>query len=129
MNAEDKKEPTEANAAPAPAVKATAPKAETKTEKAPAKTAKKKFSKLTSAKKRDLQNEKRRLANRQNLSKIKTGLKDLSQTIEKKDAVLSKQKLSSIYSLLDKGAKSKLIKKNKANRLKSKLTMLLQSKA
>lgn len=74
--------------------------------------------KRPSALKRDLQAEKRRLRNRSKKSRIFTEKKKLdSLTNDKKG-----DQLSLLTSLLDKAAKVGTIHKNKANRLKSRLS-------
>ena len=105
----------------------TAPKKE-KTPKVP-KEQKKLPTKIPSAQKRDLQNKKRRAHRKSGQSKINTTLKSFSATLQKEDRSLAQEKLSALYSLLDKGTKTKLIKKSKASKIKSKLTMLLKGKA
>jgi len=50
--------------------------------------------------------------------------KNLKDSIKKYKKAPSKESLSIIYKKLDKAAKIKLIKKNKAARLKSRLSML-----
>jgi small subunit ribosomal protein S20 len=69
--------------------------------------------KRPSAKKRDIQHTKRELQNRSFRSKARTAMRTLE---EKPDH------LNVVYSLLDKGVKKGVFKKNKANRLKSKLS-------
>ena len=85
--------------------------------------------KIPSAQKRDLQHKKRRTRRKSALSTINTTLKKFSATLQKEDSSLAQEKLSALYSLLDKGTKTKLIKKSKAGKIKSKLTMLLKGKA
>ena len=75
-----------------------------------------------SAKKRDLQYEKKRLSNKSYKSKVGTAQKALQQAISQKDPSL-KEKLSSFFSLMDKGVKTGLFKLNKASRMKSRFTL------
>jgi len=59
-----------------------------------------------------------------NLSKLrslKTSIKNCKKALITEDKESLKSSLSVAYKALDKAAKTKLIKKNKANRLKSKL--------
>ena len=76
-----------------------------------------------SALKRDLQNEKRRLRNRSHRSSVLTAVRNLEASISKKDAPeVVKEKLSTVYTLMDKGVKNGVYKSNKAARTKSRLT-------
>jgi small subunit ribosomal protein S20 len=69
--------------------------------------------KRPTAKKREIQNAKRELRNRAFRSKTRTAMRSLEN---------SPEELSLVYSLLDKGVKKGVFKKNKANRLKSRLS-------
>jgi len=77
--------------------------------------AEKKKVKKPTALKRELQNERKKLRNRVNLSRMKTAVRSLKESDQKKE------KLSTVFSLIDKGVKKGSLKLNKANRLKSKL--------
>ena len=94
-------------------------------EKAPAQADKKKAEgkvKRPSAKKRDLQNEKRRLANRSYKAAVLTSIRGLESSIAQKEAPEKvKSKLNSIYSIMDKGVKRGVFKPQKAARTKSRL--------
>ncbi len=85
--------------------------------------------KVLTAQKRDKQNQKRQQRRKSSFSKIKTNIKSFSSALQKQEKSVAQSKLSVLYNLLDKGANKKLVKKNKANRLKSKLTALLKGKA
>jgi small subunit ribosomal protein S20 len=75
-----------------------------------------------SALKRDLQNEKRRLRNRSHKSEVLTAIRSVTASLSNKEsAEQTKQKLSSLYSLMDKGVKKGVFKANKAARTKSRL--------
>jgi len=74
---------------------------------------KEKKQKRPSAQKRELQHSRRSLRNRAFRSKTHTALRSLSD---------SSDNLSMVYSLLDKGVKKGVVKKNKADRLKSRLS-------
>lgn len=79
--------------------------------------------KAPSALKRDLQSEKNRLRNKAFRSRVSSAIKlcvDKSGTQEN---------LNAVYSLMDKGVKKGIFKKNKANRLKSRLTKKVSAKA
>lgn len=84
-------------------------------------TKEKKKERRPSAKKRDLQSEKRRLINRDFKSQVRTAIRALEEDLSKKDAALNKKHLSAIYSLMDKGVKKGIFKANKANRSKARL--------
>lgn len=74
--------------------------------------------KMPTALKRDKQNEKRRIRNKAIKSRIRTSMKSLITAIDSKEGVA--EKLSNLYSLMDKGVKKGIVKKNKANRIKSR---------
>ena len=71
--------------------------------------------------KRDLQNVKRRTRNRSFTSTVKTAIRQLDETIEKKDTAGIKTHLNAVYSLMDKGVKRGVYKNNTASRTKSRL--------
>ena len=77
--------------------------------------------KRPTAKKRDIQNEKKALLNKSFKSKVKTAIRSFEQSISKKETDSLKEQLSNIYSLVDKGVKKNLFKPNKASHMKSKL--------
>jgi small subunit ribosomal protein S20 len=66
-----------------------------------------------SAKKRDLQHAKRRARNSAFRARTHTAIRSLKE---------SPEALDTVYSLLDKGVKKGVLKKNQANRLKSRLS-------
>ncbi|OGZ02823.1 MAG: 30S ribosomal protein S20 [Candidatus Liptonbacteria bacterium RIFOXYC1_FULL_36_8] len=74
-----------------------------------------------SAKKALRQNERRRKKNLNDKGVLKSAIKDYKKSLSsgKKEEVLVK--LSLVYKKLDKAAKNKLISKNKAGRLKSRM--------
>lgn len=76
--------------------------------------------KKPSALKRNIQSENRRQHNKQFKSTVKTAVRSLESAVATKQADLTKEKLSDVFSLMDKAAKTGVFKKNKANRLKSK---------
>ncbi len=65
---------------------------------------------------------------RQNISRRKRNLKkgaELKRVIKEYKKLITAEHLSQVYKKLDKAAKVNLIKRNKAARLKSKLSKLL----
>lgn len=72
--------------------------------------------------KRDIQNKKRCLQNKMAMSRIRTELKKFEKIAMSQDEEQLKEKLPQIYSLVDKGIKKNIITKNKASRIKSRLT-------
>lgn len=92
---------------------------------APKKEAKKKegIARKPSALKRDLQSEKRRLRNRSYRASVLTSIRALESSLNQKEPMETiKTKLNAIYSLMDKGVKRGVYKKEKAARTKSRLT-------
>ena len=77
------------------------------------------------AKKALRQNAKRRATNAKNKKSLREAIKGFKKLAEA-DKEKAKKELSAIYKKLDKSAKTKLIKKNKASRLKSRLTKSLR---
>jgi len=77
------------------------------------------------AKKALRQNIKRRTRNLAKKWQIKTVMKGYKRLVESGDLDGAKQQLVSVYKTLDKAAKTKIITKNKAGRLKSKLAKRL----
>lgn len=78
--------------------------------------------KRPTALKRDLQSEKRRLHNREQRARVNTAVRTFERAIASGDAASLKEKLSAVYSLMDKSVKTGLFKANKASRLKSRLS-------
>jgi small subunit ribosomal protein S20 len=74
-----------------------------------------------SALKRDEQSERRRIKNKQFRATVKTAIKSLESSLKDNQAELAKDKLSQVFSLMDKGVKTGVFTKNKANRTKSRL--------
>jgi small subunit ribosomal protein S20 len=78
--------------------------------------------KRPSALKRNLQSEKKRLANRSHRASVLTSIRALESSLSKKDEpAVVKAKLDEIYSLMDKGVKRGVFKPQKAARTKSRL--------
>ncbi len=78
-----------------------------------------------SAKKAYRQNLKRRAKNSKNKKALLKVLKNYKKLAEQKNLEAAKNELPNIYKALDKSAKVGIIKKNKASRLKSRLTALV----
>ncbi|NGX60086.1 MAG: 30S ribosomal protein S20 [Chlamydiae bacterium] len=76
--------------------------------------------KRPTAKKRDIQNAKRKLQNRSFKSRVKTVVRSFENEVKQKNETEAKTRLNSIFSLLDKGVKRGIYKLNKVGRLKSK---------
>lgn len=72
------------------------------------------------AQKRDLQNAKKRLANRSFKARVRTAVRNFEKEVEAKNETQAKEQLSAIFSLLDKGVKHSIYTVNKVGRLKSK---------
>ncbi|WP_108624217.1 30S ribosomal protein S20 [Candidatus Similichlamydia epinepheli] len=82
----------------------------------------KKTKKRTSAEKRILQAEKKRQINRAAKSRVHTSVRALLSSIQSKSVESASSNLNNLFSLLDKGLKTGLMKKNRVNRIKSKLS-------
>ena len=81
--------------------------------------------KRPSALKRDLQNEKRRVRNKTFRSRVRTAMKQFEEILKKGESDMSKQSLSDLYSLMDKGVKHGVFTVNKASRTKARLAARL----
>lgn len=86
----------------------------------------KKVARISSAKKREIQSEKKRLKNRSYRAGLKTTLKEYQKSLSTAEAT---KKLSEIYSVVDKGVKKGIIKANKASRIKARMSKKLQATA
>jgi small subunit ribosomal protein S20 len=84
--------------------------------------------KRSSAKKRQLQNEKRRIMNKAARSCIRTKIRGFQEEIETLGVSKKAETLNEISSLLDKAAKKGLFTLNKASRLKSRIAARLNAK-
>ncbi|MBZ1348909.1 MAG: 30S ribosomal protein S20 [Candidatus Liptonbacteria bacterium] len=67
----------------------------------------------------------RKIKNLTQKNNIKTSIRQYKKTIIEKEIEKTKKSLPKIYKIIDKAAKKKIIKKNKAGRLKSRLTQLI----
>jgi len=86
-----------------------------------AKDTEKKKKKRPTAKKRDIQNEKRRIINKAFKSEMRTAIRNFQEALKKDDLELVKNNLNSAYSLLDKAVKRGQLKRNAVSRTKSRL--------
>ncbi len=82
--------------------------------------AKKKQEKRSTAEKRHLQSEKKRLLNGMFKSKIKTATKKFDLCAKEKNQEALTKELANVYSLLDKAVKRNIYASNKVNRLKAR---------
>ena len=80
-----------------------------------------------SAKKALRQNIKRKKENLQRKRKMKDLIKEVKSLVSEKKIEKAKKLLPSLYKTLDKATKKGLLKKNTANRKKSRITKSLQS--
>ena len=81
-----------------------------------------------SAKKAYRQNLKRRAKNSKDKKALAKILKNYKKLVEQKNLEAAKNELPKVYQALDKIAKTGIIKKNKASRLKSRLTAFVNKK-
>lgn len=84
--------------------------------------------KRPSALKRDDQATKRRTRNRTFKATMRTTIRKFEDALQKGDASVSKEQLKEVYSIVDKGVKYGIIKQNKANRTKARMTAHLAAK-
>lgn len=85
--------------------------------------------KTSSAKKALRQNIKRRVVNLERKKALKSVIKEYQKLVSAKKLDEAKTQLSKVFKALDKSAKVDLIKKNKASRLKSRLSAQLNTKS
>jgi small subunit ribosomal protein S20 len=76
-----------------------------------------------SAEKRMRQNEKRRLVNRNNRGRLRTGIKKLRTALEAGEAGATETLLPATVSLIDKAVQKGVLHRNAAARYKSRLTV------
>ena len=76
-----------------------------------------------SAEKRQRQNEKRRLVNRNNRGRVRTGIKKLRAALGGDDAGQVQELLPQTISLIDKAVQKGVLHRNAAARYKSRLTV------
>lgn len=82
---------------------------------------------LKSSKKALRQNKRRRQTNLKNSKKLKEVISKYKKALEAKSQPEAKKLIPIVYKQLDKAAKVGLIKKNKASRLKSRLSKKIAS--
>jgi len=75
------------------------------------------------------QSVRRRKRNLEKDRNLKTAIKQYKKLVSGGKAVEAEKHLSTVYKLLDKAAKTNLIKKNTASRLKSRLSRQLKAKS
>jgi small subunit ribosomal protein S20 len=80
-----------------------------------------------SAEKRNRQNEKRRLANKQTKSSIRTAAKKITVAAQGKDKTAAEAALKAMISEIDTAARKGVVKKNAAARKKSRMQRLVNS--
>jgi len=81
--------------------------------------------KKPTALKRCLQDNKKRLANKAYMSKVKSAIRQYKEAVEKKaDQATQKTLFNTAFSLLDKGTKKGIYKKNASARFKSRLSSI-----
>jgi small subunit ribosomal protein S20 len=85
--------------------------------------------KISSAKKREVQDIKKRVANRAFRSKVRSAIKIFTDSVTEGNKEKQMAALSEVYSLVDKGVNKSIFKRNKANRIKERLTARLHAKA
>jgi small subunit ribosomal protein S20 len=78
--------------------------------------------KRPTALKRNLQSERRKLANRSFKATVQTAIRGFKDSLSKNDKTAAKAQLQTVYSLMDKGVKAGIFKCNKASRTKSRLS-------
>jgi small subunit ribosomal protein S20 len=79
----------------------------------------------SSAKKALRQEKKRRIRNVAAIKKMKGAVKEIRSLVLQKKNEEAKKMLPQIYKILDKSAKSNIVKKNTASRLKSRIATLV----
>lgn len=83
--------------------------------------------KLPTALKRNAQNIQRNAHNRSYKAKVSTAVRSLQECVKKKESAEIPTKLSTVFSLMDKGVKTGIFKLNKASRVKARLTNLAKT--
>ena len=83
--------------------------------------------KLPTALKRIKQDEKRNLRNRSFKSSVRTAIRTFEGALSSKDQEKIQKALSAVYSLMDRGVKQGVYKKNKAARTKQRMTLMQKS--
>jgi small subunit ribosomal protein S20 len=81
-----------------------------------------KKTKRPTAQKRDLQAIKRNFRNKVHKSRVHTCIRSIQEGLDAGKIEECKEQLNHLYQLMDKGVKSGVFKKNKASRVKSRVT-------
>lgn len=81
---------------------------------------KKEKTKRPTAVKRDIRNEKRRMINKSFKSNVRTTVNQFHEAVKSGEKEGVEIKLNTLYSVLDKGVKRGVFKRNKAARLKAR---------
>ena len=84
--------------------------------------------KRATAQKRELQDQKKRLQNRAFRSQVRSTIKQFRDSIASGDKEKQRAALTSVYSLVDKGVNRSIFKRNKASRIKARLTAYMHAK-
>ena len=87
----------------------------------------KKKTKLPTAAKRDLVNEKKRIINKSFKSNVRTTLNNFHEAVKSGEKEGVTEKLNALYSVVDKGVKRGIFKRNKASRMKARAVNKLQA--
>jgi small subunit ribosomal protein S20 len=82
-----------------------------------------------SALKRVRQDERRTIYNRKNKSRLRSQIRAMRRAIQEKDSRKAKDLLPQTFSIIDRAAKTGIIKKNTAARYKSKLHVRVKALA
>jgi small subunit ribosomal protein S20 len=86
-----------------------------------------KKAKRPTSQKRQLQNERCRLQNRAVRSRLKTSLKSFLDSVKQGDKQKQMASFSEISSLVDKGVNKGVFTKNKASRVKARLSLRIKA--
>ena len=79
----------------------------------------KKKTKRPTAEKRDIRNSKRRLLNKAFKSQVRTAMRSFEEALKAKDKDQIQTALNGVFSMMDKGVKRGIYKRNKAARIKA----------
>ncbi len=78
--------------------------------------------KISTAIKRNLQNDKKKLCNKMFKSRVNTAIRQFNDHVKEKKTEALSNDLRAVYSLMDKGVKRGIFKLNKAKRYKARFT-------
>lgn len=88
-----------------------------------------KKAKRPTARKRDIQNEKREGINRAFKSKLRSAIRQLESGLKEGEPHSLQEQLNRVSSLADKAVKRRIIKLNKARRIKSRFSLHIKAQA